>query len=257
MTRHCPDQFGLLKLRCILDTCKRGSVGQSEGLLIPRSSVRFRLKPENSNPHGFELHRPSIKGTKLLLKVIKTITIIAENLPMPRCSSSCVLCTSGKYSSETGEIAESTCTDCPAASYSGDGSKLLTNCTCKRCYTGKDGAEFSWCITGTWKAVNGSSSCILCASEMYSSEPAEISKATCDDCPAHSYYSDGSNMIPNCTCISGSTGPDDENCTQCESGQYAIVLNGASTCLTCPWGYWSIVPGSSACTVILYLSNYT
>ena len=28
-------------------TCKRGSVGQSEGLLIPRSSVRFRLNPEN------------------------------------------------------------------------------------------------------------------------------------------------------------------------------------------------------------------
>ena len=30
----------------ILDlTCKRGSVGQSEGLSIPRSSVRFRPKP--------------------------------------------------------------------------------------------------------------------------------------------------------------------------------------------------------------------
>ena len=57
-------------------TCKRGSVGQSEGLLIPRSSVRFRLKPENSNPHGFELHRPSIKDNKLLLKVIKAIIII-------------------------------------------------------------------------------------------------------------------------------------------------------------------------------------
>ena len=27
-------------------TCKRGSVGQSEGLSIPRSSVRFRLKPD-------------------------------------------------------------------------------------------------------------------------------------------------------------------------------------------------------------------
>jgi len=40
---------------------------------IPRSSVRFRLKPENSNSHGFELHRPSIKGTKLLLKAIKAI----------------------------------------------------------------------------------------------------------------------------------------------------------------------------------------
>ena len=57
-------------------TCKRGSVGQSEGLSIPRSSVRFRLKPNTSNSHEFELHTPSNKGTKLLLKVIKAIIII-------------------------------------------------------------------------------------------------------------------------------------------------------------------------------------
>ena len=57
-------------------TCKRGSVGQSEGLSIPRSSVRFRLKPDNSISDEFELHRPSNKGTKLLLKVIKAIIII-------------------------------------------------------------------------------------------------------------------------------------------------------------------------------------
>ena len=57
-------------------TCKRGSVGQSEGLSIPRSSVRFRLNPDNSDSHEFELHRPSNKGTKLLLKVIKAIIII-------------------------------------------------------------------------------------------------------------------------------------------------------------------------------------
>ena len=52
-------------------TCKRGSVGQSEGLLIPSSSVRFHLKTDSSNYNGFELHRPLIKGIKLLLKVIK------------------------------------------------------------------------------------------------------------------------------------------------------------------------------------------
>ena len=63
-------------------TCKRGSVGQSEGLSIPRSSVRFRLNPDTSNSHEFELHRSSHKGTKLLLKVIKAIIIMAiENLP--------------------------------------------------------------------------------------------------------------------------------------------------------------------------------
>ena len=37
------------------------------------------LKPDNSNSHGFELHRPSNKGTKLLLKVIKAIIIIIRN----------------------------------------------------------------------------------------------------------------------------------------------------------------------------------
>jgi len=55
----------------------------SEQLLIPRSSVRFPLKHENSNSHGFELHRPSIKGTKVLLKVIKATIIIV-------CVSECV-----------------------------------------------------------------------------------------------------------------------------------------------------------------------
>jgi len=44
--------------------CKTSSVG------------RFRLKPDTSNSHEFELHRPSNKGTKLLLKVIKAIIII-------------------------------------------------------------------------------------------------------------------------------------------------------------------------------------
>jgi hypothetical protein len=38
----------------------------------------FRLKPDTSNSHEFELHRPSNKGTKLLLKVIKAIIIIIE-----------------------------------------------------------------------------------------------------------------------------------------------------------------------------------
>ena len=61
-------------------TCKRGSFGQSEGLLIPSSSFQFRLKPENrdSNSHEFKLHRTSIKGTKLLLKVTKANIIISQ-----------------------------------------------------------------------------------------------------------------------------------------------------------------------------------
>jgi len=47
-------------------------------LLLSRSSFRIRLKPENSNSHGFELHRPSIKSTKQLLKLIKANIIITH-----------------------------------------------------------------------------------------------------------------------------------------------------------------------------------
>jgi len=36
------------------------------------------VKPDNSNSHEFELHRPSNKGTKLHLKVIKAIIIIGQ-----------------------------------------------------------------------------------------------------------------------------------------------------------------------------------
>jgi len=44
--------------------------------------VRFRLKPDNSNSHEFELYRPSNKGTKLLLKVIKAIIINSLGLDL-------------------------------------------------------------------------------------------------------------------------------------------------------------------------------
>jgi len=50
--------------------------GLSEKLLMPRSSVRFLFQIENSASHGFELHRLSIKGTKLLMTVIKLAAII-------------------------------------------------------------------------------------------------------------------------------------------------------------------------------------
>ena len=55
-------------------------------LSIPRSSVRFRQKPDNSNSHEFELHRPSNKGTKLLLKVIKAIIIIDPDVHWHVCT---------------------------------------------------------------------------------------------------------------------------------------------------------------------------
>jgi len=43
-----------------------------------KKSKRRERHTENSNPTGFELHRPSLKGNKLLFKVIKAIIIDRE-----------------------------------------------------------------------------------------------------------------------------------------------------------------------------------
>jgi len=53
------------------------------GKELPGDTNLFRQKPDNSNSHEFELHRPSNKGTKLLLKVIKAIIIIMVDLLDP------------------------------------------------------------------------------------------------------------------------------------------------------------------------------
>jgi len=71
-------KFFLLKTKrvCHPIRCKTNSVGQSTGLSIPKSSVRFRQNPQktrNSNLHGIQQHRPSRKGTKLPFKGIKAI----------------------------------------------------------------------------------------------------------------------------------------------------------------------------------------
>jgi len=47
-----------------------------QGIVEPQVVGSVPSNPENSDSHGFELHRPSIKRTKQLLKVIKAIIII-------------------------------------------------------------------------------------------------------------------------------------------------------------------------------------
>jgi len=57
---------------------------QSKGYIVHSFRFHPSLKPESSNSHGFELNRPSIKGTKVMLKVMKAIIIIwMSNLMCP------------------------------------------------------------------------------------------------------------------------------------------------------------------------------
>ena len=50
---------------------------------VPTEKIKeCERNTKKSNPHGFELYTSSIKGTKLLIKVIKIIIIMARFLPV-------------------------------------------------------------------------------------------------------------------------------------------------------------------------------
>jgi len=49
-----------------------------------------KKKTENSNLHGFEVHRPSSKGNKLLLQVIKAIINQYTNVCTHDCIHDCI-----------------------------------------------------------------------------------------------------------------------------------------------------------------------
>jgi hypothetical protein len=153
-------------------------------------------------------------------------------------SSPCSLCNQGKYSTETGEISEGTCSDCPAHTYSGVGSSILLNCTCNKGYTGADGVECAACDAGGFKDTNGSAACTLCSQGKYSTAIASISEASCSDCPAHTHSGVGSSILLNCTCNKGYTGPDGAECAACDAGGFKDT-NGSAACTLCSQGKYS------------------
>jgi len=84
---RCTKSRHLLVLVCLQNMCiymLGGGMGSWTNFFFSfnifsfpkRKSKRCEGNTENSKWHGFELHSPSIEGTKLLFKVIKAINII-------------------------------------------------------------------------------------------------------------------------------------------------------------------------------------
>ena len=153
-------------------------------------------------------------------------------------SLACKQCPQSKYSTSLAAVSESACIDCPARTYSKEGSSRITNCSCVRGYTGPDGASCAACAAGTFKEVNGSSLCALCPRGKYSTVSAATSGSACRDCNVHSNSEGGSSTSTDCVCNSGYTGPGGGPCVACIAGTYKDV-NGSTACLECSEGKYS------------------
>ena len=112
----------------------------------------------------------------------------------------CVACVPGKYKNSTGTAA---CTTCPAQSYEPDvAATAVTNCTCNTGYEGADGGPCTACVTGKYKATNGSVACVPCPVDTYIDVQAS---AFCKACPQFTTSPVGSTSIYACICKLGYT----------------------------------------------------
>ena len=151
-------------------------------------------------------------------------------------SSPCLLCSQGKYSTGTGEILESTCSQCPENTYSVPGSRLLTSCMCAMGYTGAGGIECTPCVAGSYKDKNGTAACTFCRENTFSPNAAQISESSCAPCPPHSASGLGSSSCGR-RCDAGYTDTG-AACNACKAGKFKDVV-GSAPCQSCGAGQYS------------------
>jgi hypothetical protein len=139
--------------------------------------------------------------------------------------SPCQPCAKGKYKPEEGA---GDCRGCPLDSTtSGSGSIDITDCKCRRGYTGTNGGTCTICDSGKYKDVIGNSDCI--------------------NCPANSNSPNGSTQSSDCKCDVGFSGPDGGQCTACQAGTYK-TKTGSSSCEECDIGKYKPNAGIGYCS---------
>ena len=130
----------------------------------------------------------------------------------------CAECAQGKYKDLLGS---QPCTTCPSDSNTADiRSTLLTNCTCNTGYTGPNGGPCTACVGGKYKNVTGSSLCITCSVNFYSTK--NLAATSCAECAPFS-QSQAQSVLSQCLCNAGYQGLDFTNnlARTCGSGSEA------------------------------------
>ena len=160
-------------------------------------------------------------------------------------NSACTNCATGTFSTITGAITRSVCQQFPDKTMSVEGSNNVKSCTCNIGTTGPDGGSCVDCISGKYKDVIGSSSCVYCEVGKYAN-----GLNGCEQCPDKTMSVEGSNHITNCKCNIGTTGPDGGSCITCIPGKYKNT-SGDIECVKCESGKYSTISGATTSTMCI------
>ncbi len=169
--------------------------------------------------------------------------------------SPCTNCGAGKYRTAPAANDERLCLDCPANTFSGSGSALLTNCSCNAGYSGiTDGQICTACTAGTFKTTVGIGTCTNCPADQYSTAVAQVT-SVCTSCPENSQGPAGSSTATTCQCNVGYTGANGQQCLACVQGTYKTTV-GAQWCTLCGNNtFSSVVAANSSSVCVACQSN--
>ena len=161
-------------------------------------------------------------------------------------SAACATCDTGKFSTAVARIDVATCQLCPSNSNTvGGGHDAPGDCTCNAGYTGADGVWCDACVRGKFKSITGSSACLSCAANKYSTVLGSVG-GTCTDCPTNTNAPEASSSPAACTCNAGSTGGGGTTaCTLCVAGTFKVAT-GPAACTLCLADWYSTDIGATS-----------
>ena len=172
-------------------------------------------------------------------------------------SGVCMECAADTFSATPAASSETYCEDCPANTFSPEGSDDRTDCTCLAGYYATyDGNQCTACPAGTYKESTGAggfNSCQSCDADTYSENAAADSEELCLACPAYSSSTTGSDEKADCNCWTGYTHVGVEHCNACAEGTYKADT-GTGDCTDCEANTWSdsvAASSDSVCTACL------
>ena len=138
--------------------------------------------------------------------------------------SDCTNCPAGKFSTSTAATSIATCTGgCPANSFSGTGSSVITECQCNFGYTGSNGGLCTVCGAGKYKSSWGNNICDGCSQGKFSNHTGAITQYVCTDCPAGKMTVSSSGSVACIDCVTGkfASSSSQSVCSNCAAGKYS------------------------------------
>lgn len=149
---------------------------------------------------------------------------------------------------------------CPVGQYSESGASACSNCS-----AGSSGvsvgtyygyvplsAGCAACAAGRYSETAGTSSCAQCPSATFTNGTGSSSAGDCLPLPCQTgAYIDPTHPSVCTACPPGTASsgvyPGLSSCSICSFGTFASASVGASSCVSCPGGTWSLVQGRTAC----------